>query len=40
MSVWNVPEDAVIKPGDGESMLDGITISYWGEAGNPVEVYL
>jgi hypothetical protein len=30
---WTVPENAVITPGAGPNMLDGMTISAWTDSG-------
>jgi hypothetical protein len=26
---WPVPEDAVIRPGSGQNIWDGLTITHW-----------
>ncbi|MFD9666067.1 hypothetical protein ACFWAY_31335 [Rhodococcus sp. NPDC059968] len=31
---WGIPEDAVIRPGSGESMLDGMVITSWEAQAN------
>jgi hypothetical protein len=30
---WTVPENAVITPGDGPNIYDGMTISAWTDSG-------
>jgi hypothetical protein len=28
---WHVPEDAVIRPGTGENIWHGLTITHWSQ---------
>ena len=27
--VWHIPDDSVIRPGTGENLWDGLSITFW-----------